>query len=158
MDQARALVCTYNDPELNFQICLTARTVFGIGHIVAQVTSPQDIPRFEQLGVATMNAALDRAALLVLLTRNPAMYELLTRTDDDKEVTEVIVHNPSAVGQALRHLTLPGDVLILALRRNGELLVPHGDSVIEAGDHLTLVGSLSCINEARNIFRLPGEE
>jgi Trk K+ transport system NAD-binding subunit len=154
LDQAKALVCTYNDASLNYQICIQARTVFGIPHVVAQVSSPQDIEQFEQLGAATMNAALDRAALLVLLTRNPAMYALLTRTDDSKEVSEVVVHNPQLVAKALRQITLPGDLLVLALRRQGELLVPHGNTRLEEGDHLTLVGSLEFIEDGQRLFAL----
>ena len=155
-DQAKALVCTYNEASLNYQICLHARTVFGIPHVVAQVNSPQDIEQFEQLGAATMNAALDRAALLVLLTRNPAMYELLTRTDDSKEVCEVVVQNPQVVAKPLHQINLPGDLLVLALRRQGELLVPHGDTRLEESDHLTLVGSLEFIEEGQRLFTLDG--
>jgi CPA2 family monovalent cation:H+ antiporter-2 len=152
LDQAKTLVCTYNDVELNYQICLQARTVFGIPHVLAQVNSPKDIGQFEQLGAATMNAALDRAALLVLLARNPDMYELLTRTDDHKEVSEVVVRNPQVVAKALRQVHLPGDLLVLALRRQGELLVPHGNTRLEEGDHLTLVGSLEFIEDGQTLF------
>lgn len=152
LDQAKALVCTYDDVDLNYQICLQARTVYGIPHVVAQVNSPQHIGQFELLGAATMNAALDRAALLVLLTRNPAMYELLTRTSDSKEVCEVVVCNRQVVAKALHQVNLPGDLLVLALRRQGELLVPHGNTYLEEGDHLTLVGSMEFIEEGKFLF------
>lgn len=152
LDQAKALVCTYDDVDLNYQICLQARTVFGIPHVVAQVNSPRHIGQFEHLGAATMNAALDRAALLVLLTRNPAMYELLTRTSDNKEVCEVVVCNRQVISKALHQVNLPGDLLVLAMRRQGELLVPHGNTYLEEGDHLTLVGSLEFIEEGKFLF------
>ncbi len=154
LDQAKALVCTHNDTDLNYQICHHARTVFGIPHVVAQVNSARNIVQFEQLGAATVNAALDRAALLVLLTRNPAMYELLTRTSDSKEVSEVVVHNPQLVDKELHQINLPGDLLVLALRRKGELLVPHGNTRLEEGDHLTLVGSLEFIEEGQRYFTI----
>jgi CPA2 family monovalent cation:H+ antiporter-2 len=152
LDRAQSLVCTHTDTEFNFRICEKARSVFGIDHIVAQVTSPRDMPRFESLGIATINAALDRAALMVILTRNPAMYQLLTRTSDEREVTEIVVQNPDCAGRYLRDLRLPGDILVMALRRNGELLVPHGYTLIESGDHLTLVGSYNSMEEIRAVF------
>ncbi len=152
LDQAETLVSTYNDTEVNYQICQYVRSVFGIDHVVAQVNSPNDIIRFEQIGVSTLNAALDRAAMLVMLARNPAVYSLLNRTDDNKEVTEVIVQNPECIGKAMRQISLPGDLLILALRRNGELVVPHGDTRIQAGDHLTMVGSLEFVDYGRQFF------
>ncbi len=152
LDQASAVVCTYGDSELNYRVCQLARQTYGIGHVVAHVTNPADLPRFEELGVVATNAAFDRAAMLVMLTRNPSTYQLLTRTDDDKEVTEVPVHNMNYVGRTLRQLTLPGDVLILAVRREGELLVPHGNTRLNYGDSLTLVGTLDSVNTARNFI------
>jgi CPA2 family monovalent cation:H+ antiporter-2 len=152
LEQAGALVCTYDDVDENYRICELARTQYGIDHIVAQVNQPSYMERFEQLGVVTMNASLDRAMLLVLLTRNPGMYQLLTRTDDDKEVMEVQVQNLDCCGKRLHELRLPGDVLVLALRRNGDLLVPHGNTRLEEEDHLTLVGSLEHIQTAQQVF------
>jgi len=152
LDRVQALVCTYNDTELTYRICEFARTQFGIDNIVAQVTDPTELTRFQQLGVTTMNAAIDRAALLVMLARNPAAYALLSRTDDDKEVWEVVIQNGTFAGQTLRELKLPGDVMILAMRRKGELLVPHGNTRLEHGDRLTLAGSLDAMESAREMF------
>jgi CPA2 family monovalent cation:H+ antiporter-2 len=155
LDRAHTLVCTYADLEVAYRVCCAARGTYGIDHVVAQVDSPNDLGRFEQLGVTTMNAAIDRAALLVMLARNPATYELLTRTDDNKEVSEVVVERSQYVGRTLRQLSLPGDVLVLALRRQGDSLVPHGSTRLELGDRLTLVGSLGYVDNARRMF---GEE
>ncbi|HSO28025.1 MAG TPA: cation:proton antiporter, partial [Anaerolineales bacterium] len=155
LDQAHALVCTYSNVELCYEVCRLARTQFGIDHIIAHVTNPSEILRFQQLGVVAANAALDRAAMLSLLARNPALYQLLTRSEDGKEVVEVEVHNHQYVLRRLREINLPGDVLILAVRRNGELLVPHGETLIERFDHLTLAGSLDSIEEARQAISAP---
>lgn len=151
-DQTQTVICTYADTDLNYHVCHVAHTIYGIDHIIAQVTEPNDLPRFAQLGVTTMNAAVDRAALLVLLARNPALYDLLTRTDDNKEVSEVTVDNGTFAGKLLRQLALPGDVLVLAIRRNSEMLVPHGNTKLESGDQITLAGSLKDVAEARRMF------
>ncbi len=151
-EAARVLVCTYADTRLNYRICRLARTTYGLNHVVAYVTDPNAIPRFEQLGVTPMNEAVDRAALLVLLARNPDVYTLLTRTDDDKEVSEVVVRNRQCAGKLLSEIELPGDLLVVALRRNGELVIPHGDTRLEYGDRLTLVGSIECIEGARRFL------
>jgi Kef-type K+ transport system membrane component KefB/Trk K+ transport system NAD-binding subunit len=158
MDIAKALVCTHNDINKSYWICRIAHTEYGIEHLVAQISSPNEINRFKNLGVATMNAALDRAALMALITRNPALYQLLTSTEDDKEVSEIVVVNPALVGKKIREITFPGDVLILALRRNGELLIPHGNTQIEEHDHLTLAGNAADIETAGNYFASGGSE
>jgi Kef-type K+ transport system membrane component KefB/Trk K+ transport system NAD-binding subunit len=152
MDKAKSLVCVYSNVERNYQVCYQARTTFGIEHVVTRIDVPGEIPRFEKIGVTTMNAAVDQAALLSILVRNPDAYELLTRTTDDKEVREVVVRNPVYSGSSLNDVDLPGDLLIMALRRDGQLMVPRGDVVLNAGDHLTVVGSLECVERSREIL------
>jgi len=49
-------------------------------------------------------------------------------------------------------------VLVLALRRNGELLVPHGNTQIEEHDHLTLAGNAEDIESAGLYFTRDGHE
>jgi Kef-type K+ transport system membrane component KefB/Trk K+ transport system NAD-binding subunit len=151
LNRAKSLVCIHADIEHNYRVCQRARTTYGIDHVVTRVADPGAIARFDQLGVTTMNAAMDQAVLLGLLARNPAAYELLTRTDDDKEVCEVAVYNRRFLDQPLRQVEFPGDLLVLAIRRDGELMVPHGDTRLNAGDQITLVGSCNCVEIAREI-------
>lgn len=148
-ETARALVSTYDDSGAALHVCRIAKELFKIDHVVAQVADPADLPRFEALGASTTNATRDRSRVISLLTRNPGMYALLSRTDDDKEISEVVVLNETYVGKKLRQLDLPGDVLALALRRNGELLVPHGDTRLNRYDRLTLLGSVTDVEIAQ---------
>ncbi len=151
-ESARALVCTFEDPNLAHHVCTLAKDDYKLEHVVTHVNEPKELPRFEDLGVTTTNASRDRARLLALLTRNPALFALLSRTDDDKEVCEVMVLNSHHVGKKLRELELPGDVLALALRRGEELLVPHGNTRLSLHDHLTLVGSVEDVEIAQQMF------
>jgi CPA2 family monovalent cation:H+ antiporter-2 len=149
LDRAKTLICVHSNVEYNYRICERVRIIYGIEHIVTRVTDPSALSRFEQIGVTTMNAAMDQAVLLSLLARNPAAYELLTRMDDDKEVCEVEVLNPRFLDQPLRQIEFPGDVLVLAVRRQGELVVPHGDTRLSAGDQITLLGNCECVEISR---------
>ena len=149
---ARALVCTYDDPDLAYRVCQLARNVYQVPHVVAQLTDPSTCARFDALGVTTMNAALDRPSLLALLARTPAVYSLFSRTDNNKEVCEVVVTNGQDVDKPLRELNLPGGLLAMAIRRDGELLVPHGNTRLCRNDRLTLVGSLEDIELAKQRF------
>ena len=51
---------------------------------------------------------------------------------------EVSVRRLPAAGLPIRHLGLPGNLLILSVRRNGELIIPHGNTRIEPGDRVYL--------------------
>lgn len=151
-DTARALVCTYDDAESAYRICSLAKGVYKVPHVVAQVADPTARARFDALGVTSMNAALDRPALLALLTRTPALFALLSRTDDDKEVFEVVVANDRDLDRPLRELDLPGGLLALAVRRDGELLLPNGNTRLCRNDRLTIAGSVADIELAKQRF------
>ncbi|MCY3901107.1 MAG: monovalent cation:proton antiporter family protein [Caldilineaceae bacterium] len=152
LDLAETVVVTLSDTDRNRHICHVARTRYGIDHIVTLVRETNRLVEFETLNVTVFNPSLDQAALLSLLARNPDIYELLTRTDDNKEVSEVWVHNHDYGDKALRELVLPGDVLILSIRRDGEFIVPRGNTQLEYGDHLTLVGTFDHLHAARALF------
>ncbi len=149
LNQANRLVCIYSNVDKNYRVCDYVRSTYGIKHVVSRVTAPGEIPRFEKIGVTPMNAATNQAMLLALLTRNPTIYELLTRTDDDKEVCEVTVRNFSMLNRPLRELELPEDMMILAVRKNEQLIVPNGDTRLERGDQLTLIGPYTCLEKSR---------
>lgn len=152
LDQAQTVVVTYSDIALCQAICQSVRLRYGIEHIVALVNDVSAVADLEKINVSVVNPSLDQASLLTMLARNPTMYELLTRTDDKTEVVDVVVYRNDLVGKALRHLPLPGDVLIVALRRDGEFISPRGNTALEAEDHLTLVGSVNHMEEARQLF------
>ena len=152
LDQTDAAVVTSGDTDLNRHICHVASTRYGINHIVTLVRDTNRLAEFENLNVTVFNPSLDQAALLSLLARNPDIYELLTRTDDNKEVAEVWVYDPGLHDKALREIELPGDVLVLSIRRAGEFIVPRGNTQLERGDHLTLVGGFDHLQEALELF------
>jgi Trk K+ transport system NAD-binding subunit len=77
---------------------------------------------------------------------------LLTRTDDDKQVCEIVVNNPDYLDKPLRALDLPANLHILAVRRDQELVIPRGDTILNAGDHLTLMGTDDCVDFTRRVF------
>jgi Trk K+ transport system NAD-binding subunit len=152
LERTQILVCTYADVEQCYRVCDCAIANYGVERVVSLVTEPSAQERFQRLGVITLTVSRDRAALLALLARNPDVYELLTRTDDTKEVAEVVMRDRHHGGAVLRDLSLPGDVVVLTLHRDGEFFVPHADTRLNDGDRLTLIGSLEDIDIARQML------
>ena len=142
------LALSSNDDE-NLDACRAARS-HGVGHILAFVAEPIRVPDFRGLGVQTLTPSLHRSALLALMARNSAMFSLMTSTTDQSDLREFIVFNTSLNGKRLMDLRFPASTLVLAIRRNDELIVPHGTTKLATGDHLTILGeidSLSTVEE-----------
>jgi len=152
LNKAKRLVCVFSDVEKNYIICKRARTTYGIDHVVARLTAPGEIPRFEKIGVTPLNPATDQAVLLGLIIRNPTMYELLTRSDDSRDLCEIAIQNPDYLNKPLKEIDFPGDLLVVAVRKKGELIVPRGDTILRMGDHLTVLGSNDCVGNTRDLF------
>ncbi|MEZ4767266.1 MAG: cation:proton antiporter [Caldilineales bacterium] len=119
-------------------------------NVVAYVSDPQLVADYERLGVQPFVGVVFRPTIIALLARNPDAFSLLTSTQDDRNVVEVTLENRVLVGVAVRNLRLPGDYLVLSIRRRGELIVPHGNTVLQYGDRLTILGSNDRMRETRD--------
>ena len=53
-----------------------------------------------------------------------------------------------SIGQSLRELQLPSGALVLLIRREDRFVVPRGNTRLETGDILTLMGTPEAIRES----------
>ncbi|PWB75671.1 MAG: hypothetical protein C3F07_04875 [Anaerolineales bacterium] len=139
------LALSSSDDE-NLDACRVARGN-DIGHVLAFVTEPIRIPDFRGLGVQTLTPSMHRSSLLALMARNSAIFSLMTSTDDQRDLREFILYNSGLYGKRLMDIKFPAGALVLAIRRNDELIVPHGTTKLAAGDHLTVLGNLETLTE-----------
>uniref|UniRef100_UPI00356B083F amino acid permease n=1 Tax=Fodinibius sp. TaxID=1872440 RepID=UPI00356B083F len=52
----------------------------------------------------------------------------------------------SLIGKKIMDIELPGESLITILKRNGDIKIPHGNTVIEENDELSIIGEIDDIN------------
>ena len=55
----------------------------------------------------------------------------------------------SFIGEKVKNLELPGESLITILKRDGNIKIPHGDTIIQAGDELSIIGETEDIEQIR---------
>ena len=152
LEVAQRFVSVYTERDMNFQICKFVKEQYGVPHVVAEVPNPSDVAEFEEIGVLATNTALDRTSLLVMHTRSQGSYELMTRTDDDQEIHEVTLRNHLLVNKSLRQVKLPVGMIVMVLRRHGEMIVPNGDTTLHLNDLVTVVGPLKSGSEIYRMF------
>lgn len=115
-----------------------ARTI----SIVQNTTYMHLIPYLE------LDAAVSPKLLLVddvlrVLRKN--LYDVLSARSDDTEVLEFnVLPNSSLIGKQILEIDIPQDSIVLALLRNGELIIPRGSTRVNADDHLVVY----CLNSA----------
>ncbi|MCB0228277.1 MAG: cation:proton antiporter, partial [Anaerolineae bacterium] len=134
--------------EENLELAKLVRQLCD-SNVVVYVKDPEYLDSYETLGVQPFIGAMFRATIIALLARNPDAFRLLTSTNDERDVMEVRLENRSLAGVLVRNLRLPGDYLVMSIRRHGELIVPHGNTVLEFGDRLTILGSNERMREMK---------
>jgi len=88
--------------------------------------------------VRAYDAALSRRAAL----RHRAQQTRLDAglASEGPAVEEIVIQADSACdGKAVSELALPRDCILASLRRGSRLIIPHGDTVLRAGDILAVV-------------------
>lgn len=136
---ARAMlaVSTYND--INLAATRLAVEEFGIPLLIAQTSDSAIAAQLTEMGARVVHPQLATVHALEGALHFPAAFDMLTNHADGVDVREVELTAPHVAGRRLRDIRLPGDALVLGLRRNGEVLVPHGNTELAFGDLLMLV-------------------
>nr|WP_319396142.1 PTS sugar transporter subunit IIA [uncultured Desulfobacter sp.] len=143
---ATAIVTLLSDRE-NLEICKTAFEHFATQTLVARLNDRSNLGPFEDLNVLVVDPSTAIIGLLDQFVRAPEAASLLMGFHRDRDVADVTVRNPDLAGLALRDLRLPFDSVIMAVRRRGTLLVPHGFTQLESGDRITVMGTTAALKE-----------
>lgn len=138
--------------DRNLMVCRAASCA-GVEHIVALVNDPARLPEYTSLDVSPFNPALFQPSLLATLARSPDIMKLVTTTSEDRGLSEAAITNQDLDGRRVRTLGLPGNLLVLAITRNGEMIIPHGNTRLKTGDKLTILGNVQELEEADALLR-----
>ncbi|ACN15385.1 TrkA3 [Desulforapulum autotrophicum HRM2] len=141
-----AIVAMLTDEE-NYTICEIAYEHFGTQTIIARLGDRNNFHRFQRLDVLIVDPSTAIVNLLDHFVRSPAAASLFMGMDTDRKIMDVVLRNPDLFGLALRDLRLPFDTVIMSVRRRGVLFIPHDYTRLEAGDLVTLVGSVTSLAE-----------
>ncbi len=148
-DTAAALIVTTAKTETRVELCTRALDDFNLPLVVACANSVETCARLGALGVKVVQPALASVVALEGVLRFPNAFETLLEREDGVEMGEAILNNPSLHGVSLRNVRLPGNAVIVGIRRNSSVVVPHSDTKLERGDRLALVGTADALAESR---------
>lgn len=145
---AAALVALTEQDDVNLAACRLASETFGVPHRVALISDPSIAGQINDQGTRVVQPQLAMALALEGALHFPAAFDMLANHTDGVEVREVVLNNPRLDGRPLQRIRLPGDALVLGLRRRGDVLVPHGNTILRQGDVLMLVGHPDELHQA----------
>ncbi len=139
VEKAYAILALTGRDDVNLEVCRLASRLFGLQTRLAIVHQPARTEEFEQEGVGV----LSRAHAMALAVESRLVSGKRTASDVGMgrgEIYDVTVLATSpAVGRSLSSLR-PVSWLVAAIYRDEQLVVPHGNTIIERGDRVLLVG------------------
>jgi len=151
VDEVDAVVATLDNEERNLLTSLLAKRL-GADRAVAIVSDPEYVGLFEAVGVdVAVNPREATAEEITRFTRERRAENVALVESERAEVIEVEVDAESVLaGRPIQESIqdLPEGVVIGAITRNGEFVIPRGETVVEVGDHVVAFIDAAVIDEA----------
>ncbi|HAZ30266.1 TPA: TrkA family potassium uptake protein [Candidatus Acetothermia bacterium] len=142
VERADALIATTHDDATNLMVIAAAGDL-GVPTIVSVVNNREHADLFRRLGAHVMeNPDVIVAEYLYHAARQPQVRDLVTLPGGAQVFRATITEKSPFVGTSLRKAgqrsLVPEGTLIAAIERNGDLIIPSGETVIQAGDVVTV--------------------
>jgi trk system potassium uptake protein TrkA len=139
MANSDVVVAATGDDEDNLVVSLLAKQEFAVPRVVARVNHPKNQWLFnESWGV---DVSVSTPHLLTALVEEAvsvgALVRLLQFAQGQARLVEVTLADDAPVkGQPLSKIGMPRDATIVAIVRNQRVVVPRGDTVLQANDEV----------------------
>lgn len=144
LDSADVLVAATGDDEDNLVVSLLAKTEFAVPRVVARVNHPKN----QWLFNATwgVDVFVSTPHLLTALVEEAvsvgSLVRLLQFEGGDAHLVEVTLAEGSpACSRQLSDLEMPRDASVVAIVRGGRVVIPRGDTVLQAADEVVVLVS-----------------
>lgn len=148
-----AFIAVTGNSEANILACLAAKR-FGVRKTVAEVENMDYIPMAENLDIGSIiNKKLITVSNIyrVLLSADVSNVKSLTFANAD--VAEIIARPNSAITKKeIKRLSLPNNMTLGGLIRNGEPMLIEGDTQVEPYDNVVVFCLDDALRDAEKLF------
>ncbi|MCD6203574.1 MAG: NAD-binding protein [Methanophagales archaeon] len=152
VSKANALIATTSDDAANLMMALTAKGM-GAKKTVAVVNQEEHVEMFKEAGISMYeNPDMTVASHLYFSVKRPRIKDFLPVSGGKAEIFEVIVSEKSkVVGKPISKLHIK-EGIIVAIERDGDIILPRGDTVIQAHDLVTIFAKTKNVEKISSIF------
>ncbi len=124
--------------EANVVIARVAREVFRVPKVVARLYDPRKAEIYRKLGlevVAPVAWAIDRVADSLCFSATDPVFSI---ESGQANIQKVEVSH-LMIGKTVGEITVPSEVVIIALTRTGKVLLPTGSTLLQEKDILHIL-------------------
>jgi len=155
--QADVVAAVTTSDEVNLVMCFVAREQYNVRRTIARVNNPRDAWLFNQ--AFHVDVVLNQAEIFArMIEEEMSMGDMVTllklRRGNYSLVEEKIPANAPGIGMAIKDLNLE-HVVIAAIIRHGEVIVPRGVTTFEEGDEVLAVTDADGARKLEDLLSTP---
>jgi len=142
IEQADAFAATSASDNANVVAARIARNIFLVPKVVARLYDPRRAEIYQRLGLLTISSTTWGAERIRELLTHSALDPILTFGSG--EVCLLSIETPPMlVGRMVKHLSIPGEIQVIAITRQGHAFIPLFGTELQPGDtiHLAILAS-----------------
>ena len=150
---AETVIAVTNDDETNILASLLAKRM-GSQRAITLINSATYLPLMPSLGIDVVVSPRNITVSTILQhVRRGRIHSVHTIRDGFGEIIEAEAMETSGlVGMPLKKTELPANVLVGAIVREDEVIVPRSDSVIQVNDRVVLFAAAEAVREVEKMF------
>ncbi|HEX8228016.1 MAG TPA: NAD-binding protein [Chloroflexia bacterium] len=136
--RADVVIAVTGDDEDNLVICQTAKKMFKVPRTIARVNNPKNEDIFKRLGI-DVTVSQTNVILSIIEQEIPerGLVHLMTLKHAQMAIVEATVEETAmAVGKTLSDIQFPNNIVISAVLRDGQLIIPRGDTILRPRDEV----------------------
>ena len=150
-----AVVCVTGNDETNLAAAKMAKFEYDVPKVIGRVNNPKNAWLFNAgMGV---DAKINQADLIGHMIADEMNYQsimtLMRMSKGKYSIVRVHVdyHSPNA-NKPIAEIKLPAHALLIAVYEDDELIIPHGETVIRAGQYILAFADEAAMEELNRIF------
>jgi trk system potassium uptake protein len=154
MARADVVIAVTGDDEDNLVICQTAKRLFNVPRAIARVNNPKNEEIFKRLGIdVTVSATNLILSIIEQEIPQRGLVHLMTLKHAQLALIEATVEQgAAAAGKSLSEIEFPPNVVVSAVLRGGNLLLPRGETVLQPRDEVIALSSRESEAELRQML------
>jgi len=153
--KADIFIAVTGDDENNLVACQIAKQFFSVPRTIARVNNPKNINVFKQLGVDSVVSSTALIADIIELEVDYAcINNLLSLNVGNIRIKEIdVMPHSQAVGRKIANLSLPEGSIIISVIRGQNVIVPDGQTVLNAPDHVIVLANADKFDRLTAVFQ-----
>jgi trk system potassium uptake protein len=150
-DRADAFVAVTSGDNSNVVAATVARDIFRIPKVVARIFDPRRADIYRKLGIPTVSSVSWASNEILSIVLHQDLVRDVTLGDGEVQLVKASVP-PRLVGRSVAELSIPGEMMVVAIVRGGMSFIPVDGSAFRDGDVAELALLTSSMAKFKNML------